>query len=326
MTPLAEILRDRIARSGPVLFHDFMEAALYHPQHGYYRRGKDPFGKRGDYYTAEQLQPVFGILIAALVRGLLGDDKMVVEVGAGRGEMAAAFSGLDYVPVEWGQASGLSARQAGGPSPLKFAGVVFANEFFDALPIHLVVVREGIFRTMRVGCDGERLVWAEGEPADPEVDDYIRRYLPAWEEGDLLEVNLDALRWMERIASSLERGYLLSIDYGYTSRERIRFPRGTLMSYRKHMAYEDILADPGDRDVTAHVCFSALERHGAEHGMETVRFESLAQCLLRAGEADQFAAALAAATPAEEMKRRLQLKTLLFGMGETFRTLLQRRK
>jgi SAM-dependent MidA family methyltransferase len=314
MTPLAEILRDRIARAGPVLFHDFMEAALYDPQHGYYRRGKDPFGKQGDYYTAEQLQPVFGILIAALVRDLLGKDTTVVELGAGRGEMAAAFAGFDYVPVD-----------VGSSFPERFAGVVFANEFFDALPIHLIVVREGIFRTMRVGWESERLVWVEGEPAAAQIDEYIGRYLAAWEEGDLLEVNLDALRWMERIATSMERGYLLSIDYGYTSRERIRFPRGTLMSYRKHTAYEDILADPGDRDITAHVCFSALEQHGARHGMKTVRFESLAQCLLRAGEADQFAAALAASTPAEEMQRRLQLKTLLFGMGETFRTLLQKR-
>ena len=70
--------------------------------------------------------------------------------------------------------------------------------------------------------------------------------------------------------------------------------------------------------------FTALEEHGARLGLETLRFETLAQTLLAAGEPDRFAAALAASTGAEELRRRLQLKSLLFGMGETFRTLLQK--
>ena len=83
-----------------------------------------------------------------------------------------------------------------------------------------------------------------------------------------------------------------------------------------------MLADPGERDITAHVCFTALEEHGKKLGLETVRFEKLSQTLLDAGEADQFATALSGA---DEARRRLQLKTLLFGMGETFRVLLQRK-
>ncbi|MFN7993702.1 MAG: SAM-dependent methyltransferase [Bryobacteraceae bacterium] len=98
-----------------------------------------------------------------------------------------------------------------------------------------------------------------------------------------------------------------------------------MMSYRRHRALEDVLDGPGERDITAHVCFTALEEHGAKAGLKRLRFETLARTLLAAGEEDQFAAALNGATPAEENRRRLQLKTLLFGMGETFRTLLQRR-
>ena len=104
----------------------------------------------------------------------------------------------------------------------------------------------------------------------------------------------------------------------------MRFPRGALMSYRRHHADEDVLCDPGAKDITAHVAFTALEKHGAHLGLQTVRFETLAQTLLAAGEPDQFAAALEAPTPEEELRQRLQLKSLLFGMGETFRTLLQK--
>src|SRR5215469_14854519 len=105
MTPAAELLANEILRDGPIPFRRFMEVALYHPEHGYYRRARDPFGKEGDFYTAEQIQPVFGILIAARAGELyrqMGEprDFTIVELGAGRREMAQAFSRWRYVPVD----------------------------------------------------------------------------------------------------------------------------------------------------------------------------------------------------------------------------------
>jgi SAM-dependent MidA family methyltransferase len=322
VSPLTEMLRDEIRRDGPISFRRFMEAALYEPVQGYYRRARDPFGKRGDFYTAEQIQPVFGILMAARIRSLYREmgapaDFTVVELGAGRGEMAAAFSAWRYVPVDLG----VDLKQ--GAMPERLTGVVFSNEFFDALPVEEVVFRDGGFREMRVAWD-RRFVWVAGPPAREEVADYLRRYFPPPTEGALFEVNLDALAWQERIARALDAGFVFSIDYGYTRAESVRFPRGALMSYRRHQPDEDVLEDPGTKDITAHVPFTALQEHGARLGLETVRFETLAQTLLSAGEPDQFAAALAASTSEEELQRRLQLKSLLFGMGETYRTLLQR--
>jgi SAM-dependent MidA family methyltransferase len=313
VTPLAAMLREEIEKNGPVTFHRFMEAALYEPAHGYYRRqDRDPFGKEGDFFTAEQLQPVFGILIAARIRQLyreMGEpsDFVVVELGAGRGEVEQALA-CPYIPVEIDR----------GELPAKFCGVVFSNEFFDALPVHRIVWHSGEPRESLVGWRDGRFIWVIGEPVEGEIREYIERYLPPLPDRQSAEVNLDALRWMERISRSLESGYVFSIDYGYTSAEAKRFPSGTLMSYRRHAATEDVLADPGERDITAHVCFTALERAD----LRTVRFESLSRTLLDAGEVDQFAAALAGP---DETRRRLQLKTLLFGMGESFRTLLQQK-
>jgi SAM-dependent MidA family methyltransferase len=322
VSPLTEVLRDEIRRGGPLSFHRFMEAALYDPVHGYYRCERDPFGKQGDFYTAEQIQPVFGILMAARIRSFyeaMGApaDFTVVELGAGRSEMAAAFSEWRYIPVDLAHAGEMPAM------PTRFRGVVFANEFFDALPVEAVTFRDGAFREMRVAWN-EHFAWAPGPPAREEAADYLRRYFPPPTEGALFEVNLDALAWLERIAGALEAGFAFTIDYGYTRADSVRFPRGTLMSYRRHRADEDVLSDPGTKDITAHVPFTALEEHGARLGLENARFETLAQTLLAAGEPDQFAAALAASTGADELRRRLQLKSLLFGMGETFRTLLQR--
>src|SRR5262249_38035942 len=152
-------------------FRRFMEMALYHPQHGYYRRSRparesDPFGKAGDFYTAEQIQPVFGILVAERVRQLYRSmveprDFTIVELGAGRREMAEAFSEWTYVPVDLN----------GGELPPKFTGVVFSNEFFDALPVDAIVYEDGAFRELLVARQAGRFVWRTGGTAAPEVED-----------------------------------------------------------------------------------------------------------------------------------------------------------
>jgi len=322
MTPAAEILAGEIARSGPLPFPRFMEIALYHPLHGYYRRPRDPFGKGGDFYTAEQIQPVFGILIAARIRQLyraMGEpsDFTVVELGAGRREMAEAFSEWRYVPVDFD-----SGEFPPGEFPNDFRGVVFSNEFFDALPVDVAVFRDGAFRRQCVAFHDGRFVWNQNGDVSQEASDYLRTNFPAPQEGNWYEINLPALAWMDRIAGALRAGYVLTIDYGYTRSEAVRFPHGTLMGYRRHTALEDVLQEPGLRDITAHVNFTALEERAVLHGLRTESFSTLAQLLLSAGEPDQFASALG---PGNHLRRRMQLKTLLFGMGETFRVLLQSR-
>ena len=323
-TPAGELLAGEIGRNGPVTFRRFMEVALYHREHGYYRRPRDPFGKQGDFFTAEQIQPVFGILMAARIRQLyreMGEPRefTVVELGAGRREMAEAFSEWAYIPVDLDS----------GRLPEKFCGVVFSNEFFDALPVEVAVYHEGAFREQRVAFEDGRFRWQTGGAVREEVEQYLRRWFAPPEEGRWYEANLEALGWMERIGRALESGYALTVDYGYTRAESVRFPAGTLMGYQRHMAREEVLEDPGERDITAHVNFTALEECGAACGLRRESFETLARTIVTAGEADQFAAALnfgPGGHPAEELRRRMQLKTLLFGMGETYRVLLQRRE
>ena len=251
-------------------------------------------------------------------------DFTVVELGAGRREMAAAFSEWRYVPVDIDC----------GELPRRFRGVVFANEFFDALPVDVAIARQGKFREQRVGFRDGRFHWETAGPVPAEVEQYLRRYaaLPAEDdadaarEGSVMEANTEALAWIERIAGALEDGYLFAVNYGYTRAEAARFPRGTLMSYRRHVAREDVLENPGEQDITAHVNFTALEEHGRRHGLVRESFQTLTRTVLEAGEPDQFASVLSATDAREALRRRMQLKTLLVGMGETFRVLLARRE
>jgi SAM-dependent MidA family methyltransferase len=169
-----------------------------------------------------------------------------------------------------------------------------------------------------VGFSNGKFVWQTGERASEETADYLARYCPPPEEGNWYEAGLAALEWVRRIAAALDAGCAITVDYGYTRAEAARFPMGTLMGYRSHVAREDVLTDPGERDITAHVNFTALEERGAELGLRRVSLRTLAQTLLDAGERDQFASVLQVDDQAEAMRRRMQLKTLLVRNGRDF--------
>ena len=283
-----------------------MEAALYHPELGYYTRpGAQPFGPSGDFYTATQVQPVFGRLIAQMVRQR--GHLLFVDWGAGAEAMRPYFSHYLALDVRRGQL------------PRRFTGFVFANELFDALPVDVFVRRGPEWIERRVAHDGARFAWKEeGSPGDQQRA-WLDRFGPQ-DEDFIAEVNLRAHQLLRDLAACMATGSLLAIDYGVTRRELIRFPEGTLMSYRRHSASDDVLSSPGDCDITAHVNFDALRSAALDAGFHEERFETLASLLLRTGEEDSFASALDAPEPMNA-GLRMQLKTLLYGMGETFRAL-----
>ena len=326
MSSLEELIREEIRRDGPIPFRRFMELALYHPEHGYYSGPQDPFGDKGDFYTNSQLQPVFGRLITAQIsqwREEMGSPTgfTVVEMGAGRGEtleeLERAMPGVRCVAVD----------RATGALPTSFEGVVYSNEFFDALPVHLATRQESEVLEVLVEARDGGFGWIESAPSNPMLAEYINRYAPALADGRKIEIGFAALEELERIAGALKRGYVLTVDYGYTAEEIAhgRLPGGSLMSYQRHDASEDVLKEPGERDLTSHVNFTALEKRGRKLGLESMGLVSQAQFLLSVGEVDQFQEALSAGNEQEARRLRMQLKSLLFGMGETFRVLVQRK-
>lgn len=294
-----------------------MAAALYTPEVGYYRRPQDPFGRAGDFYTAAQLQPVFGTLMSRVVgdllRGIEGPAG-VLEVGAGRGEMFPYFEDFGYTPIDFGFPNLL---------PAAFRGVIFLNEFFDALPVRIVVRRGARFVERLVGWIDGRFRFVDGPEAAGPLGAYLDRFAAEVEQGSVVEAHLEGIAWIDRLSAISSDADLLVIDYGYTAREFVRHARGTLMSYRAHTAMEDVLAEPGLRDITAHVPFGVLTAAAADRGWRKVRFETLTQLLMSAGEADQFAGVLELGDPDGA---RLQLKKLLVEMGEVFRCLLLRKR
>ncbi|MCC6175941.1 MAG: SAM-dependent methyltransferase [Chloroflexi bacterium] len=165
------------------------------------------------------------------------------------------------------------------------SGLILANEVVDALPVHLVTVREGRLLERYVTVVGERLTWLEDEPSTPTLPAYFE-HLGIWPgEGCLAEVNLEAVPWMEQVAATLGHGALLVLDYGYPAADLYAPSRryGTLLTYRAHTLGSDPLVRVGEQDITAHVDFTSLARAGERAGLETVGLISQTALLRRLG-------------------------------------------
>ncbi len=162
MTHAGEMLRDEVARRGPIPFSRFMETALYASGAGYYSRERDPFGREGDFYTAAQVQPVFGRLIASALSRFA--PSRIVDWGGGRGEMREDLSLIaQYLLV---------GRHSDEPEPAPRTAV-FANELFDALPVDVACRDErGIWREMTVAFQTDRFGWSQGKPLEGEWLEY----------------------------------------------------------------------------------------------------------------------------------------------------------
>ena len=166
-----------------------------------------------------------------------------------------------------------------------FSGLILANELVDALPVHLVTMRDGRLLERYVVWDGDRLGWQDDTPSTEALSAYFER-LGVWPgEGCLAEVNLAGIDWLEQTAASLDRGGLLVLDYGYPASELYAPTRrhGTLLTYSGHTLGSDPLRNVGAQDITAHVDFTSLARAGERGGLVTVGLISQAALLRKLG-------------------------------------------
>ena len=357
----ARSLRERIAdetqRAGPIPFSRYMELCLYEPELGYYSRAREQFGKAGDFYTSSDVHAVFGRLLARQFEEMwraLGSPERIdlIELGPGRGLFARdvldwsakqfpEFSrAVRYTLVEQSPHLREKLRErlaehiaAGKCEVLESIEetsdvrgdplVLFANEFFDALPVDVIDHRGAL----RVGFADGRFTETFVKPSPVELE-FLDRYSVHPEEGERVEVSLAALDWMDRIATLFRdrRGFAVLIDYGYTREEQLAGRhRDTIMTYRQHVASASPYEAPGEQDITAHVNFTALRARAEERGLDPLALLTQSQFLIGIGEETEFADAFQECRlPQERAKVALQLKHLISpsGMGETFQVLL----
>ncbi len=337
-------------------FAQFMELVLYDPVIGYYHRQSSPIGFTGDFVTSPYLSPDFSQLIAVQVRQMwikLGQPEQfcLVEMGAGPGRLAADFldyaqqqlpdffQALHYQIIERSQTfrqqqeAVLGAWHASGKVSWHdwdslepgIIGCFLSNELVDAFPVHRVCWVDGTLQEVYVGLDATQTQLTErlGQLSSSRLADYfalieIDLNSQAYPNGYTTEVNLAALDWLTQIASYLQQGFILTIDYGYPAATYYHPSRsdGTLQAYVQHQHHNNPYLYLGEQDLTAHVDFTALQHWGQRHGLATLRFTHQAPWLMSLGLGERLAQNNLTGTNLQQtLQRREVLHQLINPLG-----------
>ncbi len=315
------MLRQSIADAGGWMsFARFMELALYTPGLGYYAAGARKFGADGDFVTAPEISALFGQTLARTVGAVLqqtGGD--VLELGPGSGKLARdmllALDAAGRLPERYlllEVSADLRQRQqeflATLPAhiagrlhwldaiPEAFNGCVVANEVLDVVPVHLVRFAAGWVFERGVTIKENRFEWQYVPALPAELAAPVARIQSAYLAGDppegyFTEVSPASLGLVHSLASSLQSGAILFIDYGYRGSEYYHPSRstGTLMCHYRHFAHPDPFLYPGLTDITAHVDFTAVAEAGIAAGLTVAGYTTQAQFLLAGGLTDLLA-------------------------------------
>jgi len=308
---ITERLRERIAHEGPISFRDFMAAALYDPQEGYYARGA-AIGERGDFVTSPYVSPAFARAVARRfasdVQALEGQIDFV-DVGAGEGkfleDFAAALeaqapqvaSRVFYTAVERSAAGRQALAKKKLSRPLRVVesskdisegsvnGWIFSNELYDALPVVRVTGSSRGLQELRVDCEGDGFVWRLA-PAPDAYREHLERFGVALEPGQVGEISFGAAPLHRILARALGRGWLVAFDYGHRSATLYHASarrHGTLAVHFAGLRRGDPLSRPGQVDLTAHVHWDLLVEAGEAEGLVTQGISRQGRCLIEAG-------------------------------------------
>jgi len=364
MTNIRGILMEEVARKGAISFARFMELALYCPDFGYYERTDASPGRKGDYFTSVSAGSLFGQLLASQFAGwfeaMPANHRQIVEAGAHDARLATDImqwfqahrpdltGSIAYTIMEPSarrrQSQQKTLSDSGLTAPVQWfdswnslqpagvRGVIFSNELLDAMPVR------------RVGWDAKQRQWFEWGvtfhkddfmwtrlPGDPALIMDTRLTLPrelldVLPDGFTTEVCPAAVDWWRQAARALQAGKLVAFDYGLTGGEFFTPERkdGTLRAYYHHHLTADLLARPGEQDLTAHVDFSAIQNAGEAEGLRTEEFGPQGRFLTRIVE--RMCASDAAFEPwISTRARQFQTLTHPEHLGRTFRVLVQGR-
>jgi SAM-dependent MidA family methyltransferase len=305
---LVSEIRHQIRNAGGwIPFSRYMELALYAPGLGYYTAGSHKIGSAGDFVTAPEMTPLFGVTLAQQLAELLPQTGgTIYEFGAGSGRLAAdllhelqrieclpsRYCIIDLSPdlIERQQQTLASAHpqlmeriEWLSQLPEELDGIVIGNEVLDAMPCELIHWSpEPLQRGVRE--NGNGFSWQDR----PIHDLHLRQQAghAGIHSGDYLsEINLNNQAFIQTLAMQMKRGAILLIDYGFPQHEYYHPQRsqGTLIGHYRHHTVDDPFYLPGLTDLTCHVNFTSLAQTGIDAGLDLIGYTSQAQFLINCG-------------------------------------------
>ena len=357
--PCMQLFRDSIIeevnKKGKIPFAEFMHMALYHPKYGYYNSDREQVGRFGDFYTSPTVHRIFGELIAKQLeemwriagRGLF----TVVEMGANKGwlchdiiqsimkEYPEFYANFHYIIVESNPYARGKQRlllesihitdekvswqtySEDGFSFDRIQGCFLSNEFVDALPVHRLKVKNKVLKEIYVSYNNVDFFEIDDEVSTEVIKRYLDTYQIYLKEGQGYEVNLGAAEWLRHVSEKLQKGFVLTIDYGDTidGLYRENGSDGTLRCFYKHTVNRDFYERPGEQDITAHVDFTNLMNAGKSVGLEVTGFTKQSHYLIALGILERLN------NTNKDVETILKVKNLFHpeGMGDVFKVLIQ---
>ncbi len=353
---LITLIKTEIDNSdGAISFQRYMELALYAPGLGYYTAGSTKLGEEGDFITAPEISPLFSQALANSILPVLEleleHEQIILEVGAGRGRMAADI--LDYLkqqnklPKEYWileLSADLRERQKNtiketvpdlvdkvkwlDTLPEEFSGVVLANELLDAMPVQLFQKTDETINEVNVVWKDEKFAYQFNSAIDERLINragQIESELEIkFDAGYISEINFAAEDWIKSIAEQLQQGIIVLIDYGFPRHEYYHAQRnqGTLMCHYRHRTHPDAFVYPGLQDITAHVDFTAMADAALEANLKVIGYTNQVSFLMGAGLLE-----LAALNDESEVQQQMEVAsqikklTLPHEMGELFKVI-----
>ena len=321
-----------------ISFKDFMKAALYHPEKGYYCRPTAKIGSRGDFYTSSNIGDVLGKVLARWYMHLFTvyDLPMhIIEIGGGTGRIAEAVlqewmeqfteaGELRYTLIEESRYHQEQQQQRLSRFPNvsfltgladfeKVEGIVFSNELFDAFPVHAVEKKNGQWHEIMVGRNAGGLIGLSVPLRDKAVQSYLDERNIDLGDGWRLEIPLPAVAYYEELCKKLTRGLAVTIDYGYTDAELTdpALREGTIRGYYKHRMIRDPLQYPGMMDLTSHIHWDSLIDAGEGSGAATLSFLKQNEFLVSSGILSLLSEPAGRDPFSEAFRRNRAIRTLL---------------
>jgi SAM-dependent MidA family methyltransferase len=314
----AEIALEVASHGGYLPFSRYMEMALYQAGSGYYSAGAHKLGSGGDFTTAPEISPFFGMALTNTILPVLeafrsqGKPTRILEFGAGTGKLAASIlhrlAELDFPLDHYGIleiAPDLAQRQRAllqetkndlqcptaidwlSALPSQFEGVIIANEVLDAIPCERIIYQNGEWHLQGVVVQNGAFALEIGPIVDPQLlPDYLLTH--SFAEGYTTEINLQSVAWITAVTQVLTSGLFITLDYGFPASEFFHPQReqGTLMAHHRHHAITDPLYLPGLCDLTSHVEWSSISSVALAAGADEIYFNNQGNFLLEAGIGD----------------------------------------
>ncbi|MBT4804449.1 MAG: SAM-dependent methyltransferase [Legionellales bacterium] len=305
--PAKNHIKQLINNNGPIPFSEFMHAALYTPNIGYYSSSTPKIGAKGDFITAPEISPLFGNCIARQINEYIAEHGQIsiLELGPGNGTLAASILrnvNLDSITTYQLLEVSASLKQQQqqllqhelqenyhkikhiDKLPKNFNGIIIANEVADAMPVNRFTTGPDLLEQF-VDIQNEKFIPINIKATNSDLISQVNNLDVNLPHGYSSETNLAMTSWIKALSEALQQGLVLLIDYGYPQLEYYHTERdgGTLTCFYKQKAHDNPFINIGAQDISAHVDFSLVAKAAVAANMTLIGYCEQSHFLMNLG-------------------------------------------